>query len=1066
MSQNILINAFSTLRTEISDKKSNIELVVDFRPDHFRRVLSFVGLTPRDIEMTSVWNEVFASRDHTEQSVVIRKQAPARITWTGAAIRLNDVSLKQRELSVQIQALEAQAIEIASEVSDCQKALLAGPNLAETMRLEAATSRKETCSARLGRAKQELGFTTEIMAHMIDGKASSPVVTPGHSAVRLLYYSKKPVTQQALDYLVHAAWKTGKPFSRLTLLAPPESIELLEDGKGYKALPMTSDAVNLLALCQKKTGELAPKVGASNWPAPAIAAYAWYCVIRTYNHVWGARGIVELPDRKLVKNDKRFALRAAKAGAKGEKAPKAPITAPTQGGNLADMAKSLGDIMEAKFAELAKRMTAPPADRTPSPIEKRASAAYRSALRMVASKNPIEPALQRDAIWIVSAASDLMSMFERQSLGSAMDDWQDYLDDLEGAKDKGREADDSLAPRVGEYQTYQVEEIADREVFNASFTEADVRLRSTPTAPAEPEQETLQSARRGDLDGFFEADAIEHRNCLPEGPFCSSLCPVRIAAETQPFDAEAALAELNSRQGVDPESEDPLYNGDDWEYPEEPSACPDNMQEVLYVNGVRFHRVNPFAIGMGVVSSSDSDFLAPEGTAFLSLVRADGVYVSIDALVELPPATKDGQNPLLSDERLRYKPRPKAACEDLLRQHGMSSEEIGERMSHDAFAKALVVPLREGARPAVSESAPAAPSAPTAPAKKTPPKVPPKPKELQVQVVKTTTQGEPKAKAPKAEGKTKRGGKNQPGKESSPIVNYDLKAEHKSQGDSPNTSESRIDDLKKDEWIAAHVPPHPAKSADTQSEECQCEGYPCAHTKLSIRNKIRSGGDLAWALAWKMAAGKATEAPKGKSDPIEKGDPIRVKGLPRTKALSAESRSSLRKHFGLPAEVPDEEWAAMSKDERADIRSKGSVPHWATALVLRDEQNLAKILAGKIDKEKGIELLKKPVPKQEASCSLEWTKLKARFSGVSLLIAPKSGKEKAFKKAFEDLSKRFPKNPCLPKPRKAGGSGGGESGNDTASEKKKGDTPKSSSSEPTMGDMMKLMMMNMMSKFA
>lgn len=161
-----------------------------------------------------------------------------------------------------------------------------------------------------------------------------------------------------------------------------------------------------------------------------------------------------------------------------------------------------------------------------------------------------------------------------------------------------------------------------------------------------------------------------------------------------------------------------------------------------------------------------------------------------------------------------------------------------------------------------------------------------------------------------------------------------------------------------------------------------------------------------------------TEDKPPKVPNLAKENPLRVKGEPKSKALSEEQRTTLRKFFKLEEGlIPADEWRNLSSKEKADALSRRSIPKWAVEAVLRDHANLQLILDGKITKES---LSSKGAPRsavtKQSSAALEaWLQLKSDFKGVPLLRRPTSGREKAFKKRFDSLVADYGEQSCFPK---------------------------------------------------
>jgi hypothetical protein len=170
--------------------------------------------------------------------------------------------------------------------------------------------------------------------------------------------------------------------------------------------------------------------------------------------------------------------------------------------------------------------------------------------------------------------------------------------------------------------------------------------------------------------------------------------------------------------------------------------------------------------------------------------------------------------------------------------------------------------------------------------------------------------------------------------------------------------------------------------------------------------------------------GSSAGTGKGKQSvphPVEETNPLRVKGEPRTKALSNAQRDELRKFFKLPGPVPPGEFSAMSPSERTKAMAERSLPRWAVTAVIKNSGNLANVLSGKLTKDNFSQLTKSRLTPSVARVpgqALEaWTKLKADFRGVPLFRDPQSAKEKAFKKRFDQLVASYGSQSCFPRPK-------------------------------------------------
>jgi hypothetical protein len=167
---------------------------------------------------------------------------------------------------------------------------------------------------------------------------------------------------------------------------------------------------------------------------------------------------------------------------------------------------------------------------------------------------------------------------------------------------------------------------------------------------------------------------------------------------------------------------------------------------------------------------------------------------------------------------------------------------------------------------------------------------------------------------------------------------------------------------------------------------------------------------------------------KPSEHPLEQDNPLRVKGEPKSKALSEGQRKQLRSFFKLEEEsVPADRWATLSSKEKANALKERSIPRWATEVVLRDGRNLPKVLAGEITKENANSAPRSPkvARTKQASAALEaWLQLKSDFKGTPLLKRPQTGKEKAFYKRYASLVEAYGEQPSFPKPRDSPGQQG------------------------------------------
>jgi len=154
--------------------------------------------------------------------------------------------------------------------------------------------------------------------------------------------------------------------------------------------------------------------------------------------------------------------------------------------------------------------------------------------------------------------------------------------------------------------------------------------------------------------------------------------------------------------------------------------------------------------------------------------------------------------------------------------------------------------------------------------------------------------------------------------------------------------------------------------------------------------------------------------------PLEEENPLRVKGEPKSKALTDEQRGSLRKFFKLKDEqVPAVAWQVMDSKQRAAAMKERSIPRWATTAVLSRPSSLAEILSGKLTSENFGSMLKASPSNRtgSAQASEAWVRLKSRFEGTTLYRNPVTSKEKALKKAFDSMVSDYGDQKCFPKPK-------------------------------------------------
>jgi len=169
-----------------------------------------------------------------------------------------------------------------------------------------------------------------------------------------------------------------------------------------------------------------------------------------------------------------------------------------------------------------------------------------------------------------------------------------------------------------------------------------------------------------------------------------------------------------------------------------------------------------------------------------------------------------------------------------------------------------------------------------------------------------------------------------------------------------------------------------------------------------------------------LPGGVKLEGPSSQSVPlIAQENPLRVKGEPKSKALSEGQRKSLREFFHLETQpVAPEVWANLTNRDRSAEMAKRSIPRWASEAVLRSPSNLQLVLEGKITKDNAQSAprsLKVGITKVSAEAMEAWQGLKSDFKGTPLLQSPQSSKEKAFRKRFDSMVEKYGKQSCFPK---------------------------------------------------
>jgi hypothetical protein len=508
---------------------------------------------------------------------------------------------------------------------------------------------------------------------------------------------------------------------------------------------------------------------------------------------------------------------------------------------------------------------------------------------------------------------------------------------------------------------------------------------------------------RTERDRFNAAELNQHKDCVTFKAMCSTgLCP-----RFDELCEKPSAVEEDQEGTAGPEEKFPGTKEEWFSTPD----IPDYVEE----DGIVFGRV----IGDGVtcLDPAGADFLAPKRNAFFSIIRFGRVYVSSSCSVKLPTKTKK--------YRQQSENVPDNVRETWLKEHS--------RVDHSEVRTSVPTYFleQEGtvAQPPVPKGKQVAASKKPEPMMKTvtsSPIVIEDSDDEEVIVKSPQLQVAKKQKVKKAKAPKPTGNKTEP----TSIQEAFYKQFSKTTGKSSQDKDATIDGLSKSEWLSKYCVDAVVKSGETQQAGCVCTTYPCRHTKNNISSKIISNRDKTWNDVFNKVSGKKDVSKKDEpspkkeggtsKEPLEKVNPLRAKNVPRSSGLTVEQRNSLKKYFGLPEEIPSDDFNKLSQEEKNEIRRAGKIPHWAIALVMRHDKNLSRIISGSIDKEKAVEELKEPLPKPRSAAD-QWKRLKDRFEGVQLLEKPRTGKQKALKGAFDKLAKEFPDNPALPKPRKVEG---------------------------------------------
>jgi hypothetical protein len=215
----------------------------------------------------------------------------------------------------------------------------------------------------------------------------------------------------------------------------------------------------------------------------------------------------------------------------------------------------------------------------------------------------------------------------------------------------------------------------------------------------------------------------------------------------------------------------------------------------------------------------------------------------------------------------------------------------------------------------------------------------------------------------------------------------------------------------------AEVPPPPPPKDDPKPGKGKGREVP-------ILPDVDDAGEGPSGTKGKEVEGKKEEGKK--PDPlVQGGNPLRVKGVPRSSALTEEQKAALRKFFKLSDDsVSPEVWAGYSKKEKRAYTKQRTLPHWAVTAVLRKPENLERVLKGEITKDnfgqqvqpgKGKTTVGQAPPKLLAEATKAWTDTKAKHAGVGLFARPQSKGEKALKKEYDLLIEKYGRLPCFPK---------------------------------------------------
>jgi hypothetical protein len=162
--------------------------------------------------------------------------------------------------------------------------------------------------------------------------------------------------------------------------------------------------------------------------------------------------------------------------------------------------------------------------------------------------------------------------------------------------------------------------------------------------------------------------------------------------------------------------------------------------------------------------------------------------------------------------------------------------------------------------------------------------------------------------------------------------------------------------------------------------------------------------------------------PKKKGDPLNTTNPLRVKGEPRTRALTEDQKTTLKRYFRVvDTPIEPEAWQKMTPKERSSARAARSIPRWAVAAVARNPRNMEEIIQGRLTKNnfsQRVSTPNQPKSRDQAAATAAWLAVKGRFKGVPLYSNPLRPREKGLFEAYKSLKDRYGDQPCFPTPRR------------------------------------------------